>query len=284
MNKSRPKTKPLGNKTSSSSSLHKSKPKLVKKVGAVKKAAKRSIQTESKRSFSGGAPIPEFGFPVNSVDESVPFDGNTPNVAKRKSIHWNMRNPHKDDEMVEEDRETINKFLEPIGLGQYKDKFTSFDQVLMTKTGILKQEFGMSCKERKMLRKHSNYYRVGLFYKTGEIYQPKYQFRQPINGTRHHFDDTSEDDISFALPAKDGLYRAYIRYPGSSYRENHRAGTYNDARMIINKSKNAKLTPEQQEQAATFFKNAEAYVPEWVGPRGNGAMAPTSDSENYHAI
>lgn len=253
-----------------------------KQKKVIKKMTKRApVHTTSTRSFVTNSA--EFDSPkMVNPGESVPADGNYPGEpSRRKSLRWSMRNPHKDDEMVEEDKETIEKFLEPIGLGQYKEKFTSFDQVLMTKTGVLKAEFGMSTKERKMLRKHANYYRTALYYKTGEIYQPKYQWREPIPAGRHHYDRTSEDEVTFTLPAKDGLYRAYLRYPGSSYRENHRAGTYNDARFFINQSKNAVLTPEQQEEAVQFFQEAEDWVPRWATHRGNAAQAPTTDSEMH---
>jgi hypothetical protein len=237
---------------------------------------KRKLTTQVQKTTKHNLTIQKRQFNVAAEGEEAPARA----PSKRKATPWDKRNPHANDELVEEDKPKIDAFLEPLGLGNYKDKFTSFDQVLMTKRWTLKEDFGMSTKERKLLRKHANYYRVGHYYKTGEIYVPKYEWRQPLIAGRHHNDFTSEDDCTFTLPAKDGLYKAHLRYPGSSYKENYLVRTYHEDRFFVHRSPSAKLSPEARKEVTDMFTKWNFRVPESAMPRGTGADNVDTSSED----
>lgn len=159
--------------------------------------------------------------------ETAPLPEGLP-PSKRKSPIFDFINYYANDPVVEEDKEKIGQFLEPIGLGSYKDKFNSFEQMIFTRTPILKRDFGMSVKERRLLRRKANHFRVGHFYKTGEIFQAKYPNRQPVSPRQYHRDDSSDDELAFILPAKDGIYKAHLRYPGATFRENRLLKTHEE--------------------------------------------------------
>eukprot|EP00461_Guttulinopsis_vulgaris_P004487 UN04489 len=211
------------------------------------KATKEAALKQQKRSFAQPSIVHQYTAP-ESVRKAPKFD----------FINW-----YANDAVVEEDKEKIDSFLTPIGLGDFKDKFSSFEQVLFTRSPILKRDFGMSVKERRLLRRKANHFRVGYYYKTGEIYQAKYPNRQPMSNRQYHRDESSCDEYSFAVPAKDGLYKASIRYPGATFRENFFMATYDEIEAIKNQGPKTKLPPRLDKAFEDFMRkqnvNAEAF-------------------------
>lgn len=198
-----------------------------------------SLYKSSKRSVGTDADIQD-------MQEKPPLP-----PSKSKSPKFDFRNPYANDPVVEQDKEKIASFLKPLGLSQYGEKFSSFDQLLMTRSPLLKQDFGMNTKERRLLRRKANFFRLGHYYKTGEIYQPKYESRQPVSPIRYHRDETSCDETRFVLPAKNGLYSANLRYPGATYKENKLLLSHKSA-AIFGASENDKVPSQLYDDIASL--------------------------------
>jgi len=125
------------------------------------------------------------------------------------------------------DQDKIKEFLTPMGLANYAEKFKSWDHMLNTNSLVLKHKFGMNIKERKLLRKKANLWRLIHYYSTGIPYQYKYDLRQKFKPTKRAArDDTSEDEMSFVLPTADGLYLTHLQYPGAPAKVNKFVDSY----------------------------------------------------------
>lgn len=122
--------------------------------------------------------------------------------------------------------------MEPLGLGAYADKFKSWDHMLNCRSLVLKHKVGMNCRERKLLRRKANNWRLVQYYMTGIPYQYKYCLRKPPTNVKYQRDFSSEDETTFVIPTEEGLYRTYFRYPGSSTRVNHLYQTYEEYEQL----------------------------------------------------
>lgn len=135
-----------------------------------------------------------------------------------------------------QDQDKIREFLTPLGLADYAEKFTSWDMMLNTRSPILKLRFGMNCKERKLLRKKCNNWRMVQYFSTGIPYQYTRCVRTPIKPTSVRYrDESSEDDLALVVPTADGLYLTHLKYPGAPEKPNKFVKSYktmSDARYL----------------------------------------------------